>query len=100
MDTTVSGPVGSEVGRTALIGPLTARTMLPTEVAGGRLSIVEHYLDPKELGAPLHRHAREDEYTVVVEGRVGCCWARTSTRPGPGSWCSSPAISGTPSETR
>ncbi|WP_309125723.1 cupin domain-containing protein [Kocuria sp.] len=69
MDTTVYGPVGPEVGHTALIGPLTARTMLPTEVAEGRLSIVEHCLDPEEPGAPLHRHAQEDEYTVVVEGR-------------------------------
>ena len=25
------------------------------------------------LAAPLHRHSREDEYSVVLEGRLGVC---------------------------
>jgi uncharacterized RmlC-like cupin family protein len=28
-------------------------------------------MPPRALGAPLHRHAREDEYSYVLEGRVG-----------------------------
>lgn len=28
-------------------------------------------MPPRALGAPLHRHSREDEYSFVVEGRVG-----------------------------
>jgi len=84
MDTTVYGPVGPEVGHTALIGALTARTLLPHDLTAGRLSIVEHYLEPKELGAPLHRHSREDEYTVVVEGRVGVLLGEEVYEAGPG----------------
>ncbi|MEX5298226.1 cupin domain-containing protein [Kocuria sp. CPCC 205292] len=84
MDTTVYGPVGPEAGHTALMGQLTARTMLPAELTEGRLSIVEHYLDPKELGAPLHRHAREDEYTVVLEGRMGVMLGEDVYEAGPG----------------
>src|SRR5262249_52875267 len=26
---------------------------------------------PRALGAPLHRHHREDEYSFVIEGRIG-----------------------------
>jgi mannose-6-phosphate isomerase-like protein (cupin superfamily) len=40
-------------------------------VTEGRLSIVEHTLPPKALAAPLHRHSREDELSVVLEGTIG-----------------------------
>ena len=28
-------------------------------------------MSPRALAAPLHRHTREDEYSYVLEGRVG-----------------------------
>ena len=28
-------------------------------------------MPPRALGAPLHRHSREDEYSFVLEGRMG-----------------------------
>lgn len=37
----------------------------------GRVALVEHVLTPRALAAPLHRHRREDEYSYVLEGRVG-----------------------------
>lgn len=37
----------------------------------GRFSLVEHTLGPRALAAPMHYHTREDEYTFVLEGRVG-----------------------------
>lgn len=37
----------------------------------GRLAVVEHVLAPRSLAAPMHRHTREDEYSFVLEGRVG-----------------------------
>jgi hypothetical protein len=33
--------------------------------------LVEHPLLARALAAPLHRHNREDEYSYVLEGRVG-----------------------------
>lgn len=42
-----------------------------SEETGGGLSIVEHPLAPRGLGAPLHTHTREDEYSYVLEGRIG-----------------------------
>jgi quercetin dioxygenase-like cupin family protein len=35
-----------------------------------RVAIVEHVLGPRQLGAPLHRHSREDEISHVLEGEL------------------------------
>jgi hypothetical protein len=39
--------------------------------SGGLLAVVEHNLGPHVLAAPLHRHSREDEYSLVMEGQLG-----------------------------
>jgi mannose-6-phosphate isomerase-like protein (cupin superfamily) len=49
----------------------TDRFMLDSAETTGRLAIVEHTLAPGVLAAPMHRHDREDEYSYVLEGRVG-----------------------------
>ena len=47
------------------------RFMAWGEETGGGFSLVEHPLPPRTLASPLHRHSREDEYSFVVEGRMG-----------------------------
>jgi len=42
-----------------------------TEETGGGFSLVEHPMPPRRLAAPIHRHSREDEYSFVLEGRMG-----------------------------
>jgi quercetin dioxygenase-like cupin family protein len=42
------------------------------EQVGGAFSIVEHVIQPKVLVKP-HRHAREDEISIVLSGSI---WAR------------------------
>jgi mannose-6-phosphate isomerase-like protein (cupin superfamily) len=44
---------------------------VPSYVTAGHLAIVEHTLPPKSLAAPVHRHSREDELSIVIEGRMG-----------------------------
>ena len=39
--------------------------------SGGGFSLVEHPIPPRTLVAPLHLHEREDEYSYVLEGRMG-----------------------------
>lgn len=63
--------VGPRDGRAGSIGSIGVRFMLDGEAAGGRFSLVEHPMGPRALAAPLHRHAREDEYSFVLAGRVG-----------------------------
>lgn len=41
----------------------------PGSVPSG-VAVVEHVLGPGQLGAPLHRHSREDEVSFVLEGEL------------------------------
>lgn len=50
---------------------LGVRFMIEGEATNGAFSLVEHPLPPRALGAPLHTHRNEDEYSYVLEGRVG-----------------------------
>lgn len=61
------------------------RFMIDGVESGGGFSLVEHALSPRALGAPLHRHAREDEYSYVTEGRVGVLLGDHVVDAGPGA---------------
>ncbi len=37
---------------------------------GGSAAIVEHTLEAKSLGAPMHKHTHEDEISCVLEGEL------------------------------
>jgi quercetin dioxygenase-like cupin family protein len=57
-----------------LLGPSDGgqdRFLLSTGDTDGRLSLVEHHAPARTLIAPLHRHTREDEFSFVLEGRMG-----------------------------
>ena len=45
--------------------------MIDGAEAANRFSLVEHPMSARALAAPLHKHAREDEYSYVLEGSVG-----------------------------
>jgi mannose-6-phosphate isomerase-like protein (cupin superfamily) len=47
------------------------RYMVWGEESGGGFSLVEHPIRPKTLCAPVHKHTREDEYSFILEGRMG-----------------------------
>ena len=63
--------LGPSDGRAGLLGSMGVRFMLAGGDTGGGFSLVEHPIPPRALAAPLHRHSREDEYSFVLEGRVG-----------------------------
>ena len=58
-------------GRSGRLGGMGVRFMVSGDESGGGFALVEHPLKPHALGAPLHRHSREDEYSYVLEGRIG-----------------------------
>jgi len=65
----VLGPQdGETVGQPNI---LHDRFMISGKDSGGGFALVEHLLPPHTLAAPLHRHTREDEYSFVLEGRLG-----------------------------
>jgi quercetin dioxygenase-like cupin family protein len=47
----------------------TIYKVLP-ESTSSTVAVVEHVLGPHQLGAPLHRHSREDEISYVLEGEL------------------------------
>src|SRR6187551_2243576 len=63
--------VGPDEGKAVDLGSVGVRFMAWTEETGGLFSLVEHPIPAKTLVAPLHLHEREDEYSFVLEGRMG-----------------------------
>src|SRR5207253_967490 len=60
----------------------------PMELDGGlddaAPRVVDHPMPPRSLAAPLHLHTREDEYSFVVEGRMGALLGDEVVEAGPG----------------
>jgi quercetin dioxygenase-like cupin family protein len=63
--------VGPRDGRYGQLGTIGVRFMVDSAESGGGFSLVEHPIPPRGLAAPMHRHSREDEYSFVLEGRMG-----------------------------
>jgi quercetin dioxygenase-like cupin family protein len=47
------------------------RYLVEGQDSGGAIAVVEHVLAAHVLAAPIHRHSREDEYSFVIDGRLG-----------------------------
>jgi mannose-6-phosphate isomerase-like protein (cupin superfamily) len=69
---------------TVYLFDLGVRFLLDSESTGGGFALVEHTLPPRGLGAPVHRHANEDEYSYVIEGRLGAQLGDEVVEAGPG----------------
>jgi mannose-6-phosphate isomerase-like protein (cupin superfamily) len=78
---TIIGPTDGESVTLQTIG---VRFMIPAADTDSRLSLVEHPIPPRALAAPLHRHNREDEYSYVLEGRMGALLGDDVVEAGPG----------------
>ena len=63
--------IGPRDGKAVDLGSVGVRFMAWTEETGGGFSLIEHPIPALTLVAPLHRHSREDEYSFVLEGRMG-----------------------------
>jgi mannose-6-phosphate isomerase-like protein (cupin superfamily) len=63
--------VGPGEGIDLPLASLGAVHKIPATVTNGLVAVVEHTLPPGHLGAPLHRHTREDELSIVLEGHLG-----------------------------
>ncbi len=86
MATTASAPriVGPADGPSVTLQTIGVRFMIPGADTGTRFSLVEHPMPPRALAAPLHRHNREDEYSIVLEGRIGAMLGDDVVEAGPG----------------
>jgi len=63
--------IGPTDGEAVLLASIGVRFLIAGDDVGERFALVEHPMPPRALAAPLHRHNREDEYSFVLEGKVG-----------------------------
>lgn len=71
MPATTPKVLGTNDGKAGFLGSIGVRFMVDGGESRGGFSLVEHPMSPYALAAPLHRHTHEDEYSFVLEGRVG-----------------------------
>jgi len=71
MKTMAAKVVGPRDGRSGFLGSIGVRFLIDGGESRGEFSLVEHPMSAHALAAPLHRHTREDEYSYVLQGRVG-----------------------------
>src|SRR5215204_3115071 len=76
--------VGPKDGQEGFLGTIGVRFMIDGSEAGQRFSLVEHPMSPRALAAPLPLHAREDEYSYVLDGRMGALLGDDVVEAGPG----------------
>jgi mannose-6-phosphate isomerase-like protein (cupin superfamily) len=76
--------VGPKDGKAGFLGSIGVRFMINGDESGGGFSLVEHPMSAGALAAPLHRHTQEDEYSFVLEGRVGALLGDEVLIAGPG----------------
>ena len=69
--TTTARVLGRGEGKAGFLGSIGVRFMIDGIETHQGFSLVEHPMSARALAAPLHRHTREDEYSYIVEGRVG-----------------------------
>jgi len=88
MQTGPSSVLAAGEGEAVRLLALDVRFMIDGETTGGALSLVEHPLPPRSLGAPIHTHHHEDEYPCVPEGRFGVQLGDECSRPARATSCS------------
>ncbi len=84
MQTASTRVLGPAEGKAGFLGSIGVRFMLDCQTTGGGFSLVEHPMSARALAAPLHRHLREDEYSYVIEGRMGALLGEDVLEAGPG----------------
>jgi mannose-6-phosphate isomerase-like protein (cupin superfamily) len=84
MQTASTRVLGPAAGKAGFLGSIGVRFMIDGEITGGGFSLVEHPMSSHALAAPLHRHAREDEYSYIIEGRMGALLGEEVLEAGPG----------------
>jgi mannose-6-phosphate isomerase-like protein (cupin superfamily) len=79
-----------EAGESVDLGSLGVVWKIEGVESDGRFSVVEHPIPARTLAAPLHFHHNEDEYSYVLDGRLGALLGEVVAEAGPGSWVFKP----------
>lgn len=58
-------------GKFVNLQSLGVRFLVWNDESAGLFSMIEHPIPAKTLVSPLHKHTNEDEYSFILEGRMG-----------------------------
>ncbi|HMG89210.1 MAG TPA: cupin domain-containing protein [Chryseolinea sp.] len=61
-----------------------------SQSVGGSAAIIEHTLEAMSLGAPMHKHTRENEISYVLEGELSVIQNGEVQTAGPGQFIVKP----------
>lgn len=78
--------IRSDAGESVDLGSFGARYLLEATASAGRIAVIEHWVPPRTLAAPLHRHSGEDEYSLIIKGRMGAQLGDEIVDAGPGDF--------------
>ncbi|WP_210241583.1 MULTISPECIES: cupin domain-containing protein [unclassified Mesorhizobium] len=81
---TARNVLGPDDGQLVYLFALSARYMIDGNTTNRAFSLVEHRLPARALGAPLHTHRNEDEYSYILQGRIGLQLGEEILVAGPG----------------
>src|ERR1700730_15738305 len=84
MEQSSSRVVGPTQGKAGFLGSIGDRVIVDGGDSVGGFALVEHPMSARALAAPLHRHTREDEYSFILEGRMGALLGDEVLEAGPG----------------
>ncbi len=90
MATVAHHKVRAEDGERADFPQMRNRYVLRGETSDGRFALIEHTIPPRRLGAPMHTHEHEDEYSFVLTGRLGVHIGDDVVEVGPGELAMKP----------
>jgi quercetin dioxygenase-like cupin family protein len=76
-------------GKTVVLYGVRFTYKADADATGGALALIEVEIPPGTLVKP-HRHEREDEYSLIVSGRVGVRLGDDEQELGPGSYLVKP----------
>jgi len=90
MTTTTSnqaaGLIQPAEGEELRFADVTGLLKIAGAVSGERFAAAAFpHIPPRVLAAHLHRHHREDEYTIVLEGTLGVQLGEAAVEAGPGT---------------
>ncbi len=79
-----------EVGQSVFFRSLGTTYKVLSQSVNGSAAVVEHTLEAKSLGAPMHKHTRESEISYVVEGELSVIQNGEVQVAGPGQYIVKP----------
>jgi quercetin dioxygenase-like cupin family protein len=79
-----------EVGQSVFFRALGTTYKVLSSSVGGAAAIVEHTLQAKSLGAPMHKHTHENEISFVLDGELSVIQNGEVQTAGPGQYVVKP----------